>query len=63
MFVNADKKSRKLRLQQDFTSCEVVVDQTRAGVSQLDHPTGVKLTADTIILEPLTAVILKEKKS
>lgn len=62
VFVNADKKARKLRLQQDFTPCEVIVDQTRAGISRLDQPTGLKLTADTIILEPLTAIVLKETK-
>lgn len=63
VFVNADKKIRKLRLQQDYTSCEVIVDQTRAGISRLDQPTGVKLTADAMIMEPLTAIVLKEKKS
>lgn len=61
VFINADKKKRKLALEHDFTHCEIIVDQKRAGVTTLDDPKGVQLSKDAILLEPLTAVVMREK--
>lgn len=61
IFVNADDKPRTLRLAHDYSKYAVIVDQTRAGVQELDHPQGVEWNKNGVTLEPLTAIVLREK--
>lgn len=60
IFANCDAKSRKLTLNEDLTSAEVLVDSENAGVKNIDTPKGFKLAENTILIEPLTCVVLKK---
>lgn len=60
VFVNADSKSRTLTLQEDLTKGVVLVDNDEAGVTRVSEKSGFELTSKSIILEPLTTVIIKK---
>ena len=62
VFVNADDKSRRLRLTRDYSEFDVIVDQSRAGIRSLKDPKGLQWIDKGIILEPLTAIVLRERK-
>lgn len=59
VFMNADDKERTLTLSEDLTGGTVVVDSDEAGIQAVADPTGFELTAGSIKLAPLTAVIIK----
>jgi len=59
VFMNADNKARTLTLSEDLTAGTVLVDNDEAGISAVSAPSGFELTASSITLEPLTAVIIK----
>ncbi|THG91246.1 alkaline amylopullulanase [Alkalihalobacillus alcalophilus ATCC 27647 = CGMCC 1.3604] len=59
VFVNADTTERILTLEDDLTEGIVVVDQVQAGTTEIVEPVGVEITADSIKIEPLTAVVVK----
>ncbi|NMO97570.1 pullulanase [Paenibacillus lemnae] len=59
VFFNADKQSRTLTLTEDLTAGTVVVDNDEAGTTAVSAPSGFALTANSITLEPLTAVVIK----
>ncbi|WP_211749755.1 alpha-amylase family glycosyl hydrolase [Paenibacillus sp. Marseille-Q4541] len=62
VFINADERSRSLRLTQDYSGFDVIVDQTRSGIQTLINPKGMHLNENEITLEPLTAIVLRECK-
>lgn len=61
VFVNADNTARTFTLSDDLTSGKVMVDSDEAGVTAIPvhNQTGFTLTANSIMLEPLTAVIIQ----
>lgn len=59
VFVNADNKARTLTLSEDLTSGAVLVDDDEAGKDSVTVKSGFTLTAGSITLEPLTAVIIR----
>ncbi|EFU43225.1 pullulanase, extracellular [Paenibacillus vortex V453] len=59
VFVNADNQSRSLTLSEDLTSGTVLVDNDEAGTVGVKAKSGFALTAGSITLEPLTAVVIK----
>ncbi|WP_438349325.1 pullulanase [Paenibacillus sp. FA6] len=58
-FVNADNTARTLTLSEDLTAGTVVVDNDEAGIVEVKSKSGFTLTANSITLEPLSAVIIK----
>lgn len=60
VFVNADNKARSLTLPTDLTGSAVLVDAQNAGTLPILNPTGFKLTAENIEIEPLSVVVLKK---
>ncbi|MEK3987384.1 pullulanase [Paenibacillus sp. FSL K6-3166] len=63
VFMNGDSTARTLTLSEDLTSGQVLVDNDEAGVAAIpvENQSGFNLTANTITLDPLTAVILKKE--
>lgn len=59
VFVNADSQQRKLTLDLDLTGKRVLVDEKTAGTDPIVSPTGFSLASDSIMLDPLTAVIIQ----
>lgn len=61
VFINADSRRRKLRLDMDLRGAVVLVDADEAGVTPVSKASGVRIKANMIKIDPLTVVILKEK--
>jgi pullulanase len=59
VFLNADNTARTLTLSEDLTASTVVVDNDEAGTVEVKSRTGFLLTANSITLDPLSAVIIK----
>jgi len=61
IFANADSRARSITLEDDLTEGEVIADGQQAGTQAiaLQDRVGFKLTKDSIMLEPLTAVIIR----
>ncbi|MNP14458.1 Bacterial Ig-like domain (group 2) [compost metagenome] len=59
VFVNADSNARTLTLSEDLTSGTVVVDHDEAGTVEVSTRSGFSLTANSITIDPLSAVIIK----
>ncbi|MHA7964773.1 pullulanase X25 domain-containing protein [Paenibacillus sp. CAU 1782] len=61
IFANADSKQRTVTLYDDLTGGDVVVDRQQAGTQAIAtrDNIGFTLAQDSIILEPLTAVIIR----
>lgn len=59
VFVNADDEKRTLTLDENLTAGSVVVDSEKSGINEISNPTGVELTKGQIIIDPLTAVVVK----
>ena len=59
VFVNADNARRTLTLQENLTSGIVLVDNDEAGVTEVSERSGFELTANSIALDPLTAVVIR----
>lgn len=62
VFINGDSTSRTLTLAEDLTGGKVFVDNDEAGITAIpaDKQTGFSLTATSITLEPLSAVIIQK---
>lgn len=63
VFMNGDDKPRTLNLGDDLTQASVIVDSDQAGVTAIPvkQQSGFELTATSITLDPLTAVIIKQE--
>lgn len=59
VFVNADDEKRTLTLGEDLTKGIVIVDSEKAGIHEISDPTGIELTKNQIMIDPLTAVVIK----
>ncbi|GAA4077940.1 pullulanase [Amphibacillus indicireducens] len=62
VFVNADDKVRQLTLTIDYSTGDVIVDKAKAGIDPIENPQGVRLTANSIELEPLTGTVIRLKQ-
>lgn len=62
VFINADNSERVISLQSDLTKGTVLVDQNEAGSTAVSEKSGFTLTKTSIVLEPLTAVVIKMKE-
>ncbi|OMD42841.1 pullulanase [Paenibacillus odorifer] len=63
VFMNGDSTARTLTLSEDLTTGQVLVDNDEAGVAAIPvgQWSGFSLTANSITLDPLTAVIIKKE--
>lgn len=63
VFMNGDSTARTLTLSEDLTTGQVLVDNDEAGVTAIPvgQWSGFSLTANSITLDPLTAVIIKKE--
>lgn len=59
VFINADSERRIIGLDVDLTDGEVLVDANEAGTEPVTDITGVEITPDELIMEPLTAVVIR----
>lgn len=65
VFVNADSKARTFSIgNTDLSNGTVVVDNDEAGTKKVKKPSGYALSKDTLMMEPLTTIVVKveEKK-
>ena len=60
VFINADSKVRGITLDTDLTNSSILADGEHAGIEKINFPKGVKLSKQTIIIDPLTVVIIKK---
>ncbi|GEL07932.1 pullulanase [Salisediminibacterium halotolerans] len=60
VFVNADNQERTMTLDNDLTEETVIVDGNEAGTTEVSNPQGFELSEDSITLDPLTAVVVRE---
>ncbi|MBA2133469.1 pullulanase [Capillibacterium thermochitinicola] len=60
VFINADTKRRNIRIDVDLRDGVVLVDSDEAGVTPVTKVSGVKITANAVTIDPLTAVIIKK---
>jgi len=60
VFINADSKSRTLRIEEDLTSGTIIVDADEAGIREVTSQNGVEIQSDKITIDPLTVVIIKK---
>ncbi|MNP65283.1 hypothetical protein D3C76_1608630 [compost metagenome] len=58
IFVNADSKTRTLTLSMDLTAGRILADQDEAGIEEVSKKSGFELTAESITIDALTAVII-----
>lgn len=66
VFINADENLRSLTLTDEFAyiaNGEIIVDGLVAGTEAIANPTGVTLADGSLILDPLTATIIRLKAS
>jgi pullulanase len=61
VIVNADSKQRTISLSVDLTSGTVVVDSDEAGTEAVSQVSGIQINSDSIIVDPLTSVVIKAK--
>ncbi|WP_090843816.1 pullulanase [Alkalicoccus daliensis] len=59
VFINADAQERTLSLEEDLTEGVIVADADEAGAGPVAEENGFALTASSITIDPLTAVIVK----
>ncbi|OCL25420.1 hypothetical protein U472_13815 [Orenia metallireducens] len=60
VFVNADTTSRDFTVTEDLTAGTVLVDNDESGATAVSAISGVTVTANTVTVDPLTAVIIKK---
>lgn len=61
IIVNADSEQRTISLNVDLTSGIVLVDSDEAGTEAVSEVSGIQINSDSIIVDPLTSVIIKAK--
>ncbi|MEQ9092212.1 MAG: alpha-amylase family glycosyl hydrolase [Balneola sp.] len=59
VIVNADSEQRTISLNVDLTSGLVLVDSDEAGTEAVSEVSGIQINSDSIIVDPLTSVIIK----
>ncbi|MGT2934497.1 pullulanase [Streptococcus castoreus] len=65
VFVNADNKARTVVLPKNYRhllGAQVLVDAQQAGVSAISNPKGIRFTKDGLVIDGLTAIVLKVAK-
>lgn len=60
VFINADSKERGLTLNVDLSKSSILADGENAGIEKIKFPKGVRLTPHSILIDPLTVVIIKK---
>jgi pullulanase len=63
VFINADGVQRSLTLTEDLTGGIVLADNDEAGTVPVSQKSGFTLTANSITLDPLSAVIIKTESA
>lgn len=61
VIVNADSEQRTISLNIDFSSGTVLVDSDEAGTEAVSEVSGIQINSDSIIVDPLTSVVIKAK--
>ncbi|WP_205600696.1 pullulanase [Gracilibacillus sp. YIM 98692] len=60
VFVNADTKGRTISLTENLATNTVVVDDDEAGVEAVNERSGFVLSANSIKIDPLTTIVIKD---
>ena len=60
VLINADTKRRRIRIGEDLRDGIILVDSDEAGVTPVTKVSGVRITARAVIIDPLTAVVVKK---
>ena len=61
VIVNADSEQRMISLNIDLSSGTVLVDSDEAGTEAVSEVSGIQINSDSIIVDPLTSVVIKAK--
>jgi pullulanase len=61
VIVNADSEQRTISLNIDLSSGTVLVDSDEAGTEAVSEVSGIQINSDSIIVDPLTSVVIKAK--
>ncbi len=59
--INADSEQRTISLNADLISGTVLVDSDEAGTEAVSEVSGIQINSDSIIVDPLTSVVIKAK--
>lgn len=65
VFVNADSKARNVLLGEKYKYLlkgQVIVDADQAGIKPISTPRGVHFEKDSLLIDPLTAIVIKVGK-
>ena len=62
VLVNADEKSVEINTGVPLKDGVVYIDKTIASADGIESPVGVKLSGKNVILEPLTATVIRVSK-
>ncbi len=57
---NCDNQKRVFTMPEDLSTADVLVDAEKAGTSTITEPKGVKITPESVTLDPLTVVIFRK---
>jgi secreted pullulanase len=58
--LNADNTERSIRLNEGLSSGNVIVDADEAGTTPVENPNGFSIQEGTVILDPLTVIVIKK---
>jgi secreted pullulanase len=61
VIVNADSEQRTISLNIDLSSGTVLVDSDESGTEAVSEVSGIRINSDSIIVDPLTSVVIKAK--
>jgi len=59
VLINADSVQRNIRFNADLTSGTVLVDSDEAGTEAVSEVSGVEISSNSILIDPLMAVVIK----
>jgi len=60
VFINGDSSTRTINLSVDLTGSDILADANTAGTTAIASPTGVTVNSNSIVIDPLTVVIIKK---
>ncbi len=60
ILINADDVQRNISLDTDLTSGTVLVDSDEAGAEVVSEVSGIKISANSLTIDPLTAVVIRK---
>ncbi len=59
VLINADSVQRNIRFNADLTSGTILVDSNEAGAEAVSEVSGIEISSNSILIDPLMAVVIK----